>query len=136
MRESNVRIINEALEEIESALKDNKNLSNHQSRLIFLISSATISLIEEYLIKKHVFKTGGKIKHSWLKKKKENIKLLIESQIITKIEKIQKIDEILDLAFKIEEKRNQIAYGKTIPEKELKEKINIFLKLKGEIEDD
>ncbi len=136
MRESNKRIIKETLDEIESALEDSGNLSDHQSRLIFLISSATISLIEEYLIKKQVFKTGGKIKHSWMKKKKENVKSLIENQMITKLENIPEIDRILDLAFKIEDRRNQIAYGKIISEKNLKERIETFLKLKGEIEND
>lgn len=135
MKESNKEIIEETLDEINDSLKDPKGIIKHQRRLILLISLGTASLMESYLEKINALKPGGKINHQWLKKKKDNAKKLIEKQIISPVENI-KIDLLLDIAYKLEEKRNQLAYGKRATEKELKEKINLFLDLKKEVEKD
>jgi len=127
-------IIKEVLDEIESALKDNKGIINHQRRLAFSLSLGAVSLIEIYLKRKNVLKSGAKINHLWLKKKKENVKKFISNQIICPIENLKEIDNILNISYKIEKERNEIAYGKPVSEEILKEKINLFLNLKKEIE--
>jgi len=127
-------IIKEVLDEIESALEDNKGIVSHQRRLAFSLSLGAVNLIENYLKKQNVLKSGAKINHLWLKKKKENVKKLISNQIVCPIENLKEIDEILDAAYKIEKERNEIAYGKLVSEKMLKEKINLFLNLKKVVE--
>ena len=99
-------IIKEVLDEIESALKDNKGIINHQRRLAFSLSLGAVSLIEIYLKRKNVLKSGAKINHLWLKKKKENVKKFISNQIICPIENLKEIDNILNISYKIEKERN------------------------------
>jgi len=129
-------IMEEVLDEIESALKDPKGITSHQRRLSFSLSLGIVSLIEYYLNKLNVLKSGAKIDHRWFKKKKENVKKLVEKQITVPIENIDKLDELLDKAYKIEKERNELAYGKKVSEEKLKEKINLFLELKKVIEND
>ena len=127
-------IIKEVIDEIESALKDTKGIIAHQRRLAFSLSLGSVSLIEIYLKKRNILKPGAKINHLWLKKKKENVKKLISNQIICPIENLKEIGEILDICNKIEKERNEIAYGKSVSEEILKEKINLFFNLKKVIE--
>jgi|SRR3989344_2669599 len=127
-------IIDEVFDEINSALKDPEGIVKHQRRLAFSLSLGVVYLIEKYLNKQKVLKSGAKINHLWLKKKKENVKKLLLNQIICNIKDVKNIDILLDLAFKIEKDRNEIAYGKPVSEKLLKEKINLFLDLKNEVE--
>jgi murein DD-endopeptidase MepM/ murein hydrolase activator NlpD len=129
-------ILKEVLDEIESALKDSKGIATHQRRLSFSLSLGSVSLIESYLEKINVLKSGAKINHLWMKKKKENIKKLVSDQIVCPIENIKNIDKILDLTFELERDRNEFAYGKPVSEKALKEKIELFLNLKRLIEND
>ena len=131
---NNKELIEEVLDEINSALKDPNGVIAHQRRLAFLLSLGAVSQIENYLNKQNVLKTGAKINHLWLKKKKENIKKLISNQIICPIENLKNIDELLDIAYKIEKERNDLAYGKKISEDLLKEEINLFLELKKKVE--
>jgi hypothetical protein len=130
MIEKNKHILKEVEEEIESALKDPKGLVAHQRRLAFSLSLGTVALIENCLNKSGVLRTGTKINHLWLKKKKENVKELISRQITCPIENIRDIDKILDMALELEKERNEIAYGKPVSEKLLKEKVNLFFELK------
>lgn len=130
----NTELIKEVMDEIESALKDSRGIVPHQRRLAFLLSLGTVALIEDHLSKINVLKSGAKIDHRWLEKNKDNVKALISKQIICPIENIEKINTFLDLAFKIEKERNEIAYGKKVTEGELKEKITLFLDFKKEVE--
>jgi hypothetical protein len=132
--EKNNEIIEEIIDEIENALKDPKGVISHQRRLAFLLSLGAVHLIESYLKKLNVFKSGAKINHLWLKKKKENAKKLIIDQIACPIENLSKIDKLLDNAYDLEKERNELAYGKKVSEEKLKEKIEIFLDLKKEVE--
>ena len=136
MREGNKRIIEEVLDEIEAALKDPKGVQSHQRRLAFYLSLGTIAITEGYLENLNVLKKGAKINHSWFKKKKENVKNLISGLIICPVENLKGIDNLLDLAFEIENQRNAIAYGGMVDEKILIEKINLFLKLKEKVKYD
>ena len=120
----------EVMDEIETALKDPRGLAFHQKRLAFLVSLGTVSLLEAYLKKLNVFKPGAKINHLWLKKKTENVKKLISNLITCPIENLKELDNFLDIAFKIEKERNELAYGKRVQEDKLREKIDLFLNLK------
>lgn len=124
------KIIDEVLDEIKSSLEDPRGIISHQRRLAFSISLGATFLIENYLKKLNVLKSGAKINHLWLKKKKENVKKIIEKQIITPIENLKEIDKILDIAYKIEKERNELAYGKSVSETVLKNQINLFFELK------
>ena len=134
MIEKNNDIIKEVLDEIESALKDSKGIVSHQRRLAFSLSLGVVTLIESYLTRMNVLKPGAKINHLWLKKKKQNVKELISHQITCQINSIRNLDKFLDIAYNLERERNELAYGKTISESVLMEKINLFLDLKKEIE--
>ncbi len=136
MEEKNKKILDEVLDEIETALKDPKGIIAHQRRLAFALSMGAVSLIEDYLSNKNVLKKGAKINHRWFKKKKENAKDLISKHLISSIDNLGKMDSILDKAFDLENERNEIAYGKPVSEDKLKEKINLFFKLKKEVEDE
>lgn len=134
MTEKYQKIIEEVLDEIESALKDPNGITIHQRRLAFSISLGVITLLEDYLNKINVLKQGAKINHLWLKKKKENVKKLISKQITCPIENLKGLDKLLDLAYELEKERNKLAYGKIVSESVLREKINLFLDLKKEVE--
>jgi hypothetical protein len=127
-------LMKEVMDEIESALKDPEGLVVHQRRLAFLLSLGTVALLEEYLKKKSVLKPGEKIDHRWLKKKKENAKLLIADRITTNIDSLPDIDILLTSAYVIEKDRNDMAYGKGVSEKIIHEKIDNFLELKKKVE--
>lgn len=136
MKEENKKIIEEVLDEIQSALKDPRGLVFHQRRIVFSLSLGAVSLIEEYLEKNDILKKGGKINHLWFKKKKENVKKLISNQITSSIGNVRNIDKILDLTYELEKERNALAYGKQASDKKLREKINLFLELKKEVGND
>lgn len=136
MKEENKKIIEETIDEINSALQDSKGIQSHQRRVSFLLSLGSVALIEIYLEKQKVFKSGGKINHLWLKKSKENAKKLISNQIICPIENLEKLDKILDSAYEIEKERNELAYGKQVSEEKLNKKINLFIELKRGVEND
>ena len=136
MKEKYKEIFGEVMDEIESSLKDSRGLIAHQRRLAFSLSFGMVTLVEFYLDKLNVLKPGAKINHLWLKKKKENAKKLISSQITSQIDSIENIDKILDAAFKIEGERNELVYGKKASEDILNKKINLFLDLKKELAND
>jgi hypothetical protein len=136
MRDRYEEIIKEVLDEIAVALEDSKGIVFHQRRLAFSLSLGAVTLIEIYLEKKNVLKQGGKINHLWLKKNKENAKKLISSQITSPIENLKEIDKLSELAFEIEHKRNELAYGPLASEKILREKIDLFLEMKREVDED
>jgi len=134
MTGKNDELMEEVMEEIESSLKDPKGIVAHQRRLAFLLSLGAVSLIEGHLARKNVFKSGAKINHLWLKKKRENAKKMISRQITCPIEKVGGIDDLLGMAYELEKERNQLAYGKNVSENSLKEKIGLFLELKKRVE--
>jgi|SRR3989344_2057867 len=136
MKQGNIDIIEEVNDEINSALKDPRGLLIHQRRLAFCLSIGAVALIEQYFEKKEVLKTGARVNHEWLKKKKDNVKKLISNQITIPVGEIKNIDAFLDLAYEIEKERNEWAYGKKVLEETLKEKINLFLNFKKKIENE
>ncbi|MDP4039303.1 MAG: hypothetical protein Q8P57_01875 [Candidatus Pacearchaeota archaeon] len=129
-------IIDEVIDEIDSALKDIRGLSFHQKRLAFCLSDGICVLLENYLKKKGVLKPGSKINHQWLKKKKENVLKILSERLVTSVESLIILDNILDVAFKIENKRNELVYGSVVRDEDLQELINDYLAIKKEIEND
>lgn len=112
--------LKESLEVIEECIQ--KGIQSRQRTIGFNTSAACIDMLEILLHKKSLIEPGFVIKHEWLKSK-------------TKISEkfpfdfIQK-EEILNLIFKIEEKRNLLCYGKPKELKEIHEVIENFNKLK------
>jgi hypothetical protein len=129
-------ILDEVIDEIETALQDPRGLIYHQRRIAFALSLGSVELLEHYLKRLNVFKIGAKINHLWLKKKKENVKPFISRSLTCPIDNINKIDKLLELAYKIEEERNLQAYGKQVSDEIIREKINLFFELKKECEND
>lgn len=134
MKEKYQEILNEVMDEIDVSLKDSKGIVSHQRRLAFCLSLGVVDLLESYLDELGVLKPGAQINHLWLKKKSDNVKKLIQNQITSPIDNLEKINRILEVAYKIEIERNKLAYGKNVSEEELKEKINLVLDLKKELE--
>jgi hypothetical protein len=128
--EKHTESLKEVEEEIESSLKDHRGLSPHQRRLAFSISLGMTNVIELYLHRLNVIKEGSKINHLWFKKRKENVLELIQNQIVPPVNSIKNIEKIIDIAIKIEEKRDDLVYGVSVSEKVLQEKINLFLDLR------
>ena len=123
--------LNEVLDEIDISLKDIRGLTAHQRRLAFSLSLGATVLLELYLNRLSIIKEGSKINHTWFKKKKENVLEILQNQITSPTSSVSNIDVILDLIIKIEEKRDDLAYGAPADEKVLQEKINLFFELKG-----
>lgn len=129
-------ILKEVVKEIEAALNDEEGIVSHQRRLAFSLSSGAVTLIEEYLSKKNVLKPGIKINHRWFKKEKENIKKILEKKITFPITELDELDWLIENVHEIEKDRDLLAYGNNVHEDKLKEKINIFLEIKGRIKNE
>ncbi len=129
--EKHYEIINEVIDEIDSAIKDPRGLIAHQRRLAFSLSLGAINLLELYLHKHDILKQGVKMDHRWFARKKEKIIQEIENQTTSPINGLEYIDEIIDTVIAIEEKRNDLAYGSPATEELLQQKINLFFKLRS-----
>ena len=129
-KEKHDETLKEVEEEIESALNDKRGLLFHQRRIAFSISLGMTSLIESYFHNLNVIKEGSKINHLWFKKRKESIKEILQKQIVSPIDSINNVEKIIEIGIKIEEKRDDLAYGVPASEKILQEKINLFFELK------
>jgi hypothetical protein len=128
--EKHEETLKEVEEEIDSAIKDKRGLLPHQRRLAFSISLGMSEIIELYFHKLSIIKEGSKINHLWFKKKLINVKERLQQQLVSPIDSITEIDKIIETAIKIEEKRDDLAYGVPATEKVLQEKINLFLELR------
>ncbi len=122
--------LREVLDEIETALHDTRGLLAHQRRLAFSLSLGSTILLELYFKNLDIMKEGAKINHMWFKKKKENVIEALQNQVTTPLNTIKETDSIIELMIKIEEKRDDLAYGAPSTEKILQDKINLFLELK------
>ncbi len=129
-KEKHEEILKEVLDEIETALKDGRGLISHQRRLAFSLSLGAVNLLELYLHNLSIFKEGSHINHIIFKRKKEKIYDYLQKQIISSISSIENFNKIIELLMKIEEKRDDLAYGAPATEKILQEKINLFFELR------
>ena len=131
--EKHIESLKEVLDEIESALKDPGGLLKHQRRLAIMLSLGICELVEIYFHKLGIMKSGSRIKHTFFKKK--DAKEEISNQIAISPDDVKNLDEILNIAKSVEEKRDDMFYGSPVNEEELlKDKINQFLELKNLIE--
>jgi len=131
--EKHMEALREVLEEIETASKDPRGMSSHQRRLAFSISLGVATLVELYFHRLEIIKPGTLIKHEWFKK--SEIKEILSRQIIKPIEFVNRISDILKISRRIEEKRNQLAYGSPVSEDHiLLEEVNSFFEIKRIIE--
>lgn len=128
-KEKHQEILNEVLDEIETAIKDKRGLLAHQRRLAFSLSLGASTLLELYFHHLDIIKEGSKIDHRWFKRKERRILERLQKQITSPIDSISNISEIIEIISKIEEKRNDLAYGAPATEKILQENINLFFKL-------
>ena len=127
-------ILQEVLDEIQSAQNDPKGLLPHQRRLALMLSLGMCELIEIYFHKLGVFKEGSRIKHDWFRQKR--VKEKLEQQIITSINTIKPIDQVIALAVEIEKGRDELAYGTSSTKVPLDTKIKQFFELKFIIENE
>ena len=128
--ERHQQVLKEVLDEIGAALKDEKGLQAHQRRLAFSLSLGAVNLLELYFHKLNIIKGGTQINHIWFNRKKETILDYLQNQLTSPIKEIENIDKILDLLIKLEEKRDDLAYGSPVKNEILQEKINLFFELK------
>lgn len=128
--ERHSEVIMEVLDEVEVALKDERGLVAHQRWLAFSLSLGSVNLLEMYLHKLGIIKEGSKFDHRWFGKSKSRVFEQLQNQITSPVDSIENISSIIDIMLKLEEKRNDLAYGAPATEKILQEKINLFFELK------
>lgn len=129
-KEKHEEILKEVLDEIDAAIKDKRGLVAHQRRLAFSLSLGAANLLELFFHKIDVIKEGSKINHMWFKKNKENVLERLQKQITSPANSLENMDNIIEIMIKIEEKRDDLAYGAPATEEILQEKINLFFKLR------
>jgi hypothetical protein len=134
MKENKEIDIDEVAEEIESALTDPKGVLSHQKRLAFCLSEGIKKLIEDYFREQKVLKTGFKIDHRIFKKNKENVKKILSDKITCSIEDLKEIDKLIEVAYEIESKRNDLVYENHSSEEVLNKLINLYLNIKKKVE--
>lgn len=118
--ESHKENLKESLLVIEESII--KGLIERQRTIGFHISAASADLLEILLHKDNLIDPGFIIKHEWLKSKN-----LIKEKFPFDFPKKQ---EILNLIYKIEEKRNTLCYGKPQKIEIIQEALDNFNKLK------
>ncbi len=129
--EKHEEALDEVYKTIETALNDSNGLLGHQRRISSMLSMGSQQMIELYFHKLHIIKPGTQLKHEWFKLDDKNIKNKLLPILTTDADKIEKINEILFLARRIEADRNDLVYGAPLEnDKKLKEKIDAFLELK------
>lgn len=136
MTDRKEKYIDEVEDEIKTALEDPRGIASHQKRLAFCLSLGIVGLLENYLKRKNILKHGVKINHRWFKKNKENVKRILENKLTSPLSVLENFDKILDVAYEIESKRNELAYGKNVSDRLLQELINKFLDVKKEVENE
>ena len=131
--EKHIEALREVEDEIKAAMEDPDGLIKHQRRLALMISLGIAELVEVYFHKLGVIKEGSRIKHEWFKRK--SVKDMLSNQIVSPIESVKRIDEIVSISNHTEERRNDLAYSSPLDEDEiLREEINSYFEVKGIIE--
>ena len=118
--EIHLKNLKESLEVIEESIE--KGLVERQRTIGFNTSAACADMLEILLHKNSLIDPGFIIKHEWLKSK-------------NKVSEIFPFDfpkkkELLNIIFKIEEKRNVLCYGKPQPIEVIREILADFNTLK------
>jgi len=119
--EDHLRNINESIEEISNAVK--KGIENKQRTIGFNCSVASVEMLEVYLHKLELINPGAIIKHEWF----SSARRANESLDFDFPDK----EKIINLLFKIEEKRNNLCYGKKQLISEIEYVLNLFYEIKS-----
>ena len=128
-----LEILQEVLDEIDSAQKDPQGICSHQRRIALMLSVGICELIELYFHKLGIIKSGSRIKHDWFRQKR--IKEKLEEKLISSIDAVSNIDLIVQLAAAIEKSRDDLAYSSPRHDEAiLREKIGQFQELRKIIE--
>jgi len=123
--EAHLKNLKESIEVINESIE--KGLVERQRNIGFNTSAACVDMLEILLHKNSLVDPGFIIKHEWLKSKnKVNDKFPFD---------FPQKKEILDLIYKIEEKRDTLCYGKPQKEETIREIILSFNKLKEKFKD-
>ncbi len=131
--EKHIEVLREVEDEIKAAMEDSEGLIKHQRRLALMISLGIAELVEIYFHKLGIIKEGSRIKHEWFKRK--SIKEMLSNQIVRPIDSVKRIDEIVSISNRIEERRNDLAYSSPLDEDEiLREEISSYFEVKSIIE--
>ena len=118
--ETHLKNLKESIEVIEESI--GKGLLERQRNIGFNTSAASADMLEILLHKKSLIDPGSTIKHEWLKSKNK-----IQDKLPFDFPNKK---EILELVFKIEEKRDTLCYGKPQKTEIIQEVINNFNKLR------
>ncbi len=123
--EDHLKNLRESLDVINESIE--KGILKRQRNIGFNTSAACIDMLEILLHKNNLIDPGFIIKHEWLKSKNK-IKEKFPFNFSEK-------EEILNLIFKIEEKRDILCYGKPQKIETLQEVINNFNRLRKKFEE-
>ena len=118
--ENHIKRLNESIQLIQESIE--KGIEERQRTIGFNTSAGSADLLEILLHKKSLIDPGFMLKHEWFKSKnilKEKLNF-----------DFPKKDKIIDLMYKIEEKRNILCYGSPQKEEIIRETIDNFNKLK------
>lgn len=118
--ENHIKRLKESLLLIEESIE--KGVEERQRTIGFNTSAAGADMLEILLHKNNLIDPGFMLKHEWLKSKN-----IIKEKLNFDF---PKKDNIIDIIYKIEEKRNILCYGNPQKEEVIKEVIADFNKLK------
>ncbi|MAG47701.1 hypothetical protein CL617_03775 [archaeon] len=124
LSENHIRIIKEGFSAIQWAI--DKGIEEKQTTVGFNVSLVAVNILELYLHEKGILKVDYLLKHEWFKSKnkvKEKLDFDFEGK-----------EKILDLLFRIEEKRNILCYGKKQPLELIDNTLNYLYEFKDLIE--
>ena len=118
--ETHLKYIKESLQVIEESIKT--GILERQRTIAFSASAAYTDMLELLLHKNNLINHGFLVKHEWLKSKNK-----IQQKFPFNF---PKKEEILDLTFKLESKRNPLCYGSPATLETMQKFIEDFNKLK------
>ena len=117
--ETHYRNLRESLQVIEECIE--KGPLQRQRNIGFNVSAACADLFEIFLHSKDLIDPGFVVKHEWFKSKRK-VQEKFAFDFPSK-------DEILDILFQIEERRNVLCYGKPQKEEEILQLLRNFHKI-------
>ena len=133
--EKHIAALKEVREAIEESIRDSRGLLPRQRRLMAALSLGTQHIMEVWLHKAKAIKPGATIKHEWFSAEGHKLKIRMIGILTKDIKSLKNADRILEIACVIEHGRNDIVYGAPLRDDSvLREKIDLFLELKKEIE--
>lgn len=118
--EDHLRNINESLDVLKESIQ--KGIEKRQRNIGFNASLCAVEMFEVFLHREGLLHPSSILKHNWFSSiRKANEKINFDFADKSKI---------INLLCKIEDKRNQLCYGKQKPANEIREILNYFNELK------